>query len=141
MYTEEEAKKLWCPHVRLVQGDRRRDGDVNLRAPTLNRVKVYGEDEGFLKSACCIASKCMAWRWGERPKARILFYIRNGKRTTTGERMEVTHDMPEPPRPKSVPPEWSWFAEDCDQDAGWDEDIAGINARAKGFCGLAGRPD
>lgn len=58
MHTEEEAKKLWCPHVVASHSDPRRvskhdsDGDYSLSdtiagAPGNN----------------CIASKCMAWRW------------------------------------------------------------------------------
>lgn len=41
MHTEDEAKKLWCPQKGV-------DGSP--------------WSEGF---QCCIASKCMAWRWAK----------------------------------------------------------------------------
>ena len=66
MHTEEEAKKLWCPHIRLVQGRRLRNEDIELRAPSCNQVNVYAERAGLIKTTCCIASACSQWRWLER---------------------------------------------------------------------------
>lgn len=47
LLTEEEAKKRWCPHARVNAG------------PGFNR-NSGGEPS---RSALCIASECMAWRF------------------------------------------------------------------------------
>lgn len=56
MYTEEEAKGKWCPFVRLT---------TNECEPAHN---TYYGSNGFTvradKNFTCIASGCMAWRWG-----------------------------------------------------------------------------
>lgn len=52
MLTEDEAKKKWCPHVRL--------GDEQGVSASINR--AWGR--GCPDAARCIASECMAWRWG-----------------------------------------------------------------------------
>lgn len=53
--TEDEAKKKWCPFVRLcVKGQ-----------SAGNR---YGDENGTIEnpSSCrCIGSDCMAWRWAD----------------------------------------------------------------------------
>jgi hypothetical protein len=56
MYTEEEAKWLWCPMARV------------------------GSPEGFAhnENGACIASKCAMWRWenlaGHTPNTDMLGY-------------------------------------------------------------------
>lgn len=61
--TEEEARKKWCPHSRIINT---KDGQVSA---SHNRVWVEGESQGEGKlhiqmgSAFCIASECMMWRW------------------------------------------------------------------------------
>lgn len=47
--TETEAKTKWCPFQRAPQGA----GD-------------YTNREGFWGGTNCIATDCMAWRWGEQ---------------------------------------------------------------------------
>jgi len=47
--TEEEAKELWCPFARLIDGQPPGAAATNRSGPAAN----YH----------CIASKCMAWRW------------------------------------------------------------------------------
>jgi hypothetical protein len=53
--TEEEAKKKWCPMVRIAH--------ENVVA---NRTDGYG-DNNFHKLQCCIASDCMMWRLNIQP--------------------------------------------------------------------------
>ena len=52
MMTEEEAKKKWCPHVRL--------GDS-----ASNRWSTEVNLGGIAPAQSCIGSGCMAWRWKE----------------------------------------------------------------------------
>jgi hypothetical protein len=49
--TEAEAKKLWCPHLRVVTDD---EGIV-----TTNR-------GSYEQAVVCIASQCMFWRWSHQ---------------------------------------------------------------------------
>jgi hypothetical protein len=50
--TEAEAKKHWCPFVRIAQ-------HMGLDMVPVNRVGSNGANP----DTCCLASKCMAWRW------------------------------------------------------------------------------
>lgn len=57
MYSEDEARRLWCPFVRravVIQGV---TGAERVGGATANRNDV---DEPY---GHCVASKCMAWRW------------------------------------------------------------------------------
>ena len=49
MYTSDEARKLWCPWARVLEGQPPGGAGVNRAGP----------EAGFY----CIASDCMAWRW------------------------------------------------------------------------------
>lgn len=52
MRTEAEAKKCWCPFAR-----------TEVLSHVVNRTALgYGDGDGEWR---CIASECMAWRWGE----------------------------------------------------------------------------
>jgi len=53
MLTEEEAKKKWCPEVRLTASD----GEWHTNRPP-------GNAPDAVESYLCCASMCMAWRWG-----------------------------------------------------------------------------
>jgi hypothetical protein len=70
-YTEEQARKLWCPMARYRPAY---DGDSNGEPASFNRhgaVKEAPGEPGGLKyeevtnpsPCCCIASQCMMWRW------------------------------------------------------------------------------
>lgn len=62
MYTEEEAKKKWCPMVRIVGVDGKENGVVN--RTSYNKCVHVGEREDFIPAGSeCIASKCMMWEW------------------------------------------------------------------------------
>lgn len=57
--TEDEARKKWCPFVRLADNENRH---------TWNRsVEQFDADGGKMRAVytACIASECMAWRWKE----------------------------------------------------------------------------
>jgi len=61
LVTEEEAKTKWCPFARVatIEGGRK----YIAPPPVYNRVVFDGvELSADLKSACCVASTCMAWR-------------------------------------------------------------------------------
>ena len=49
MHTTDEARKLWCPWARVLEGQPPGGAGVNRAGP----------EAGFY----CIASDCMAWRW------------------------------------------------------------------------------
>ena len=59
LVTEEEAKERWCPFARAYEtvllGD-----EETWRPATLNRTRSGRPDP----DCSCIASQCMAWRWG-----------------------------------------------------------------------------
>ena len=70
MHTEDEAKKLWCPHVRALNASVR-DRTFITDAPgtaASNRYMLDGGKIGIHDSCHCIASKCMAWRWADGPE-------------------------------------------------------------------------
>jgi len=54
--TEEQAKKKWCPFAMVPEHNEQSD-------PSRNRW-ASGDQ---LKTANCIASMCMAWRWEMTP--------------------------------------------------------------------------
>lgn len=62
--TEEEAKTRWCPHVRMIHGEIKANGDTthNANQGPYNRI-VDDSRSAFAKGGACIASGCMAWRW------------------------------------------------------------------------------
>lgn len=55
MHTEEQAKTLWCPHVRSGNGTPATNCAVN-------QTIVSGEHARWDK---CCASACAAWRWAD----------------------------------------------------------------------------
>ena len=58
MYTEEEARKLWCPMVRLPIY-----GNEDDKSPA----SCNKYDDGDIgRSLYCMASDCMMWRWEGR---------------------------------------------------------------------------
>lgn len=84
LLTEDEAKTKWCPFVRASIYEAA-DNDVSG-----NRAGPLRESGG------CIASACMAWRWGE-PGFQTEFEYgeanRRGERAITGSR-QVPLDRP-----------------------------------------------
>lgn len=53
--TEEEARKKWCPFVRIVNSYGIAIGNRNISRKSQT------------PRMCCIASECMAWRWKVAP--------------------------------------------------------------------------
>ncbi len=53
--TEEQARAKWCPWVRHVNAEMQACG---------NSMPFSDGVRGMGPTANCIASKCMAWRWG-----------------------------------------------------------------------------
>lgn len=87
MHTEEEAAELWCPYVRAVDGP----GDAS------NRVRVAYTNTDATPSdrpywARCIASKCMAWRWAQKPNPE--WKPRDGMSMTLGYGIDTRNDPP-----------------------------------------------
>lgn len=57
MLTEEQAREKWCPMVRLAEAT----------APPGYPSRNRGTSDSGVHPLCrCIASECMAWRWGKR---------------------------------------------------------------------------
>lgn len=57
LLTEDEAKAKWCPFSRVLVTDQ-------AELPVaVNRNNQTGAG-GFWKGSKCVASECMAWRWG-----------------------------------------------------------------------------
>jgi len=65
--TEEEARKKWCPFVRLLSVTTR-DGKPEAAIASFNRIALSPDPSTHVMSpetARCIASECMAWRWAK----------------------------------------------------------------------------
>lgn len=60
MMTEEEAKTKWCPFARVKTWTAENGGGVPDNAASANRTHQGRQITG----SSCIASACMAWRWG-----------------------------------------------------------------------------
>lgn len=69
MYTEEEARKRWCPFARQPMYYRDGNGSPIVKAdfPTPGINRLLNKDNSIVgPTGCrCIASECMAWRWDE----------------------------------------------------------------------------
>lgn len=61
-YTEDEARKKWCPFARVVECDL--EGEVLEPIAVGNRSTVNTAHP----KARCMASACMAWRWSDEPR-------------------------------------------------------------------------
>lgn len=81
---------------------------------------------------CCVASRCMAWRWDEPPRRRSYF------RAVTPMGQELEPDAAEVARPHDVPASWTWSPGDHETAPGWWEPDAEAQQRRTGYCGLAG---
>lgn len=66
--TEEEAKTKWCPAYRVATSG----GDPSSTFEMDNRPEVHTDGtpeqppkptEAWWPMACCVGSRCMAWRW------------------------------------------------------------------------------
>ena len=119
MHTEEDARKLWCPFSRLVVVEPAEHRVLNSAA--YNRLSVEDtdqEEQRFPLGCRCIASDCMAWRWGKDAT-----YHRDAELWSKSKNKRVTV---------------AW-----DDDADWRPVGGDADAEpplAKGYCGLAGAP-
>lgn len=86
--TEADASRMFCPQ--------------SLASPTLS---------------CCLASRCMAWRWRFQYVSRRFRACDDAFATT------------EPARPELLPSTWEFCKADVDEPAGWLEPEAEANAR------------
>jgi hypothetical protein len=70
MLTEDQAKKTWCPFVRMVAGTIDLTDGKSAHSgvqPAYNRV-VDEAKWAFPQGAACVASACGAWRWKTGPE-------------------------------------------------------------------------
>ena len=113
LLTETEAKKKWCPYAREAGGENRAFMKKDAAAPPAD--------------CRCIASLCMAWRWGEaEPKQKSLPHKDRKASTPYGW------------RPAHVPETWLWVPYDGENRAHWLEPKAEAKARQRGYCGAFG---
>jgi len=113
LLTENEAKKKWCPYARETGGENRTFMKKDATAPP---------------AECrCIASLCMAWRWGEPDPKQKSTHHRNRKAST-----------PYGWRPADVPQSWEWVPYNGETQAHWLEPEAEAKARRRGHCGAFG---
>jgi hypothetical protein len=110
LLTEVEAKKKWCPYARGTAGDNRAFIETDAGAPPADR--------------CCIASVCMAWRWGE---------VVPQQRKTNHEKR--TASTPLGWWAADVPASWQWVPYDGEERAHWLEPVTEAEARRRGHCG------
>lgn len=80
--TEDEAKKKWCPYassravtIQLPEGK-------TLTSMFGGREVEKNKVRGFVPFPTCVASECMAWRWGRRSFDRDM--IRDDKQGYCG---------------------------------------------------------
>ncbi len=85
----------------------------------------------------CVASGCMAWRWGQRGLRGYVF-ARDSLGSVIHDSRVNEHDVK---RPVLAGPDWVYCPSDDVEPAGWREPQEAVDARRKGYCGLAGRPD
>jgi hypothetical protein len=134
--TEAEAKKKWCPHARA-----KADQDLDC---AVNRAG-HGPDPECI----CLASACMAWRWGEAaadvPRWECWW--------PETEDEAVLRGVVGPDRTDEVPASAQWIpmtgSDEADDHEGgrWEEPeiehqarvVAARNSR-RGFCGAFGTP-
>lgn len=119
LLTEAEAKTKWCPFVRLVGGAQAADttggADVSSGVSGYNRVLISGSSNYLTPHAGrCVASECMAWRWGpeSQPKWEVTF---------EGEKQE-----------------WNWDPSNHSAYKDRVKDVKRADVGRTGRCGLAG---
>lgn len=118
LYTEAEAKKKWCPFSRTAFQYRAGAGNGDCMI-VANRAET---DEPL---SLCLASGCMAWRWGMKRGLRDMA-VQGGI-----DAANKTHGAPGPANPE-------WYAT---RDRVIGEIATAQNLNQPGFCGLAGKPE
>ncbi|KKT30205.1 MAG: hypothetical protein UW18_C0021G0004 [Microgenomates group bacterium GW2011_GWF1_44_10] len=70
MFTEQEAKDRWCPHVRFqdTEPDSQPANSWSIHSSCSDENK-YGTERNP-KICRCIASECMMWRWENDLKSK-----------------------------------------------------------------------
>lgn len=147
--TEKEARERWCPFARVVVGTQN-GGPLLPDCPTGPQKMVIGNvaanraHEGSSlpnEFACnCIASGCMAWRWGDvvRTERRI---SRDGDEFETY--MAARLNKEQSLRDRFFEYDgyrWRYMCSDFDEEGEFDM-IArpNLNQPKVGYCGLVGR--
>jgi hypothetical protein len=65
MHTEEQAKELWCPHVRLLEPSFYKRGPATQGSTVGHEPASVNRGETRCKDTNCIGSKCSQWRWSD----------------------------------------------------------------------------
>lgn len=127
MHTVEQAKELWCPMVRIA----RREVVATHCQDTADNLAIVGGcntdalGKTRVPASCrCIGEQCAMWRWSEdRPMRKI---VPASSLTTV-------------PHPKN------FVYHDADENEGeparYIETEESADARRRGYCGLANRPN
>lgn len=124
LLTEKEAAEKWCPHVRIA-----------VLAGTGGAACNEHPDPEIDAACRCVGSRCAMWRWAE-PMRRSLWMPESSVPYSEPA-------APAPDRPADVPMSWEWTPamDPSDPSGGWLEPESEANARRRGYCGLAGKPE
>ncbi len=135
MYTEEQAKKMWCPMVR--------SADENGRSFN----KVWDNDPRYsgYQDTRCMPSECPMWRWSRDVFLKAITSKRDDRICITGteiEALSIPTFVSEMPTPKGEGWEPVGVPEPADDGEpyfllNWKRNVA---PERKGYCGLAGKP-
>lgn len=130
MVTEEKARTMWCPHARVdTLGTDWDHAGTTVGVAACNRA----EERKMHEKPNCIASECMAWRWGQPPR----------------ETMRNYHDAPvvKPTPGRGVhdyPAGWQYEHTDADRNGRKFDLLHRLpadDAPRVGYCGAFGKPE
>lgn len=139
LLTEKEAETKWCPHVRM--GSIADSDSTADQLPAYNRVSFVSETlPEFLeqqpdKECTCLGSRCSQWRWADPPSVQQREFTQWDDRQATTEPQRDAYPW--------IPAHWPFVPanETRMTQAHWIEPLDEANARRRGYCGLAGKPE
>lgn len=110
--TEEEARKKWCPYIRLTMFERTQKFMVSNRGHDVES-GLGGKGSGVFN---CIGAQCMAWRWSRAKETKAYLDAVQTFMAETGENFNIASNKV-----------WAKLGSTFEQ--------------TEGYCGLAGKPE
>jgi hypothetical protein len=127
MHTEEQAKELWCPHVRLLEPSFYKRGPATQGSTVGHEPASVNRGETRCKDTNCIGSKCSQWRFVDPNSGNLLIGLSLAQVRWLSEK---------------VRPPLSHILNDAalaiDLKEKYGDQIP--NPEPRGYCGLAGKP-